>query len=115
MLLKEDRSDLWIARGIPRTWLSDGKTVSVKDAVTYFDKMSYEIRSRVANNAIEATIHPPTRNPPADMKVKLCLRYPEELPIKEVTVNGASWHDSTEDTITIPTGNKKRIEVLATY
>jgi len=115
MLLKEDRSDLWIARGIPRTWLSDGKTVSVKDAVTYFDKMSYEIRSRVANNAIEATIHPPTRNPPADMKVKLRLRHPEELPIKEVTVNGASWHDSTEDTITIPTGNKKRIEVLATY
>jgi len=115
MLLQEDGSDLWIARGIPRAWLGDGKRVSVKDAVTYFGKMSYEIHSRVAQDVIEATIHPPTRNPPADMKIKLRLRHPEGVPIKGVTIDGEPWHESTADTITIPTGNKKQIEVVAEF
>jgi hypothetical protein len=115
MLLKEDGNDLWIARGIPRAWLGDGKTVSVKDAATYFGKMSYEIRSRVAKNVIEATIHPPRRNPPADMKIKLRLRHPEDVPIKSVTIDGEPWHESTADTVTIPTGNKKQIEVVAEF
>ena len=115
MLLQESGDTILLARGIPRAWLEDGKKISVKDAPTYFGPMAYEIRSKVADAAIETTLEPPTRNPPADMKIKLRFRHPEKLPIKDVTVDGEPSQDFREDTITIPTGDKKQIEVMARF
>ena len=115
MLVQEAGKDILLAWAIPRAWLEDAKRIRVRDAATHFGPMSYEIRSKVADGVIEATIEPPARNPPAGMKIKLRFRHPDKLPIKDVTVDGEPWQDFREDTITIPTGDKKQIEVMARF
>jgi hypothetical protein len=56
---------------------------------TYFCPVSYRIASE--RDKITATIHPPRRNPPAMLEIR--LRHPEKRRIAEVTVNGRPHSD----------------------
>lgn len=91
LLVMEEGQTLWLARAIPRAWLEQGKTVSVKDAPTHFGAVDYEIASDVANGRITAIIAMPGRNPAKE--VWLRLRHPGSATIRRVAVNGRPWPD----------------------
>src|SRR5690606_5896695 len=53
MLLNEIGEDtLMIGQAIPRTWLENGKQISVKDAPTYFGPVTFAIEGQNANHEI---------------------------------------------------------------
>jgi hypothetical protein len=105
MLVDERGSDLFIARATPRSWLSDGNTMRVERVHTRFGPMSCTIRSHVSTGTVEATIDPPRRNPPADMRLHLRLRHPEGKRISSVLLNGKPWSQFSEDTVTFAAGD----------
>jgi len=80
---------LILAPGAPRKWFEPGKEFGVEEMATYFGPVSYRIASE--RDKITATIHPPRRNPPAMLEVR--LRHPEKRRIAEVTVNGRPHSD----------------------
>jgi hypothetical protein len=98
------RHELWLAPFVTNNWLKDGMTVAVRDAPTRFGKVSYRIRSSAARGLIEATIEPPTRNPPHCLVLR--LRHPESKPMRAVTVNGRPHtdFDAAAETIRIAPG-----------
>jgi len=91
MLVMEDGRNLWLARATPRSWLEQGKKISVRNAPTHFGTVDYEIVSDVDRGRITATVRMPSRNPPKN--VLLRLRHPQAEPVKSVKVNGAVWKD----------------------
>jgi len=91
LLVMEQGDTLWLARSALREWLEQGKTISVKNAPTFFGTVGYEIVSDVDHGKISATVTMPSRNPPRE--VCLTLRHPKSAPIKSVTVNGKPWKD----------------------
>ena len=114
-LLAEKGNTLYLARGIPKAWLEDGKHIKVEDAPTCFGPMGYEIQSRIAEGRITATIQPPARNVPPGFTIKLRLRHPKDRPITRVTVNGADWPDFTPDTVTMPVKKQEVMKLTAEF
>jgi hypothetical protein len=91
LLVMEDGSSLWLARGTPRAWLEQGRRISVKNAPTRFGTVAYEIKSDVAHGRIRATVTMPNRDP--SVGVLLRFRHPKGSRIKSVLVNGKAWKD----------------------
>jgi hypothetical protein len=74
LLVWEDGQTLWFARGAPREWLEDGKTVKIDRAPTFFGSAGLVLSSEAAQGRISARVKVPSRNPPA--RVWLRLRHP---------------------------------------
>ncbi len=91
MLVCEEGDRLWLARATPRTWLEQGKKISVSQAPTWFGTVAYRIVSDVDHDKIDARFDLPSRSPPA--VVLLRLRTPQARPLKRVAVNGQPWSD----------------------
>ena len=115
MFVAELDGTLHLGRGLPRYWLRDGETIGIKDASTYFGKMSYEIRSKAGEGKIEMALDPPTRNAPQEIVVR--FRHPESKPIRSVTVNGKGWQefDSAKGDIRLPGSTSGHTVIVAEY
>ncbi len=114
MLVMEQDDMLWIARGTPRTWLTQGQQIVVKNAPTHFGPVTYEIVSDVDHGSIAAKVELPARDPPKS--VRLRLRHPVAAPIQRVTVNGKTWSEFNVDKQTIElTGLTGTVHVLVSY
>jgi hypothetical protein len=114
LLVMEMGDALWLAKATPRHWLEQGKSISVKNAPTYFGTVAYEIVSDVDNGKITATVEMPSRKAPKE--VVLRLRHPKAAPIKSVTINGKEWKEFTKDKETITlTGLTGTAVVTARY
>ena len=112
MLVFEDpQSDtLWLAKGAPRSWLEEGKKISVTGAPTRWGRVSFDLTSQVSQGKVEGHVVLPASY---GGTVKLRLRLPEGLRIESATVNGtrAAKFDSAEETVTLPPGMSGRIPV----
>ena len=111
MLITERGDDLWLAPMVTNHWFEDGMKISVKNAPTRFGPTGYEIHSAVAAGRIDATIEPPTRNPPKRIVIR--LRHPQGKPIRSVTVQGKPHKDfdPVKETVTLaPAGEPIRVE-----
>ena len=97
MLLREEGQDLLIGQAMPQAWLAAGKQVEVIRAPTAFGPVSFTVRSEVDRGRILVSIDPPSRRPPASIRVR--LRHPEALPIRGATVNGAPAEVVALDTV----------------
>ena len=91
LLVREDGSNLWLARATPRVWLEQGQRISVKNAPTHFGAVAFEITSDVAHGRIKAMLNLPSRRPARE--VWLRLRHPRTTPMRGVTVNGKDHLD----------------------
>ena len=112
LLMVDD--ELWLARGTPRRWLADGQKIVVKQAPSYYGRMSFTIRSGAAQGRIRATINPPQRNP--YRCIRLRLRHPQQAKMKRVTVNGQEWRDFDPGSETIRLEPARQtLEVVAYY
>ncbi len=114
MLVQERGEQLWLAPFVTNNWLKDGMKISVRNALTRFGKVSYEIQSSAARGCITAVI-----TPPADENLKqivIRLRHPDGLKISGVTVDGREHKnfDPAGDTITIAP-SKQAITIRADY
>jgi hypothetical protein len=114
LLVMEEGQSLWVARGTPRSWLEQGKRISVANAPTYFGTMAYEIVSDVDNGRITATVELPARR--HAKSVLLRFRHPRAVAIKGVTVNGRRWRafDASREVIRL-TGQTGKVVVEARY
>lgn len=105
---------IWIARGTPRSWLEQSRTISVRNAPTYFGPLAYEITSDVDHGRILATIHTPSRTPPQDIYLR--LRHPQAAPIQSVTVDGRPSTDFDPQKEMIRLRNPQgTVKVVGTY
>ncbi|MDR3690309.1 MAG: hypothetical protein P4L46_13085 [Fimbriimonas sp.] len=91
LLVMEDRSNLWLARGTPKEWLADGKSISVRHAPTAFGEVSYQIVSHESAGTIEAMVDLPARRAPKEIWLR--LRHPKAARIESVTVDRKPWKD----------------------
>ena len=115
MLVQERGNELWLAPFATSNWLGDGQRVAVENAPTFFGKVSYQIQSHANESYIEAAIHLPTRQAPADLVLR--LRHPEGKLMRAVTVNGQPHtdFDPREETIRIVPDGAAPIVVRASY
>ncbi len=114
LLVMEDGKSLWITRGAPRDWFSQGQEISVQHAPSAFGEISYRITSSVSSGSISAVIELPTRAPIAE--VRLRIRHPRGLPIKSVLVNGKPWKQTdTRLEVVILTDQTGTVKVEVRY
>ncbi len=73
-LICEEGDALWFGRAVPRQWLEHGKAIRVERAQTFFGPAGLTIRSETDRGRIHAELSLPSRNPPAE--VWLRLRHP---------------------------------------
>src|SRR5262245_1244771 len=64
---------LWLGRGIPRSWLEDGKSVSVTNAPTRWGRVSYTIASHVKTGTVDVELRLPDSRLAAEIRVRLRL------------------------------------------
>lgn len=107
-LVIEEGDTLYLARAAPVSWLTEGETVEVRGAATWFGPVSYSIY--VTAFAVEAVVKPPRRNPPS--KLALRLRRADGRTVREVTVNGspAQW-DADRELAWLPVGGDDELVV----
>lgn len=64
MLLREEGNKLLLLSCIPESWLDDGKVIEVRDAPTYFGKVSFKVQSFRSKGFLKLSIDAAT--PPSD-------------------------------------------------
>jgi hypothetical protein len=114
MFISEEGNDLFLGKAIPRYWLRDGQTVTIRNAATYFGPMSMEIRSAVSQGTITMVLRPPTRNLPKNMYAR--FRHPDGRKMTSVTVNGKTWgnFDVDRELVKLPP-LKEKTTIVAKY
>ncbi|MCB0666633.1 MAG: hypothetical protein KDC80_12445, partial [Saprospiraceae bacterium] len=116
MLINEMGSDiLFIGQAIPRSWLESSKKIQVKNAPTYFGKVSFSLEGESAKNEIVATITLSPGNAPQELWIR--LRHPAKKQIRSVMVNGQPWknYDLQKEIIRIPQPDQERYLISAKY
>ncbi|MBN1851379.1 MAG: NPCBM/NEW2 domain-containing protein [Pirellulales bacterium] len=113
IMLASERGDaLWLAPFVPSAWMTDGNRIAIRKAPTRFGRVDYTLESAVARRRIDATIEPPTREPPRCMILR--VRHPNGESMRSVTVDGKSHRDFDpgKETVTlIPSGSTMHIRV----
>ncbi|MEK7403513.1 MAG: hypothetical protein AAB225_00250 [Acidobacteriota bacterium] len=116
MLVHEGENEtLVLGLATPRKWLEDGKKIEVRQAPTWYGRLSLLIESRAASGQIRATIEPPDRRNPRLLLLR--LRHPQAKGIRSVTVNGKTWtdFDPRREWLRLPNPEQRRYEVVADY
>lgn len=109
MLYLEEGDTLRLLSGIPRSWLDDGKSIELKNVVSYFGPLSLSVNSRLNSGTVSASVECSSDRMP--QTVMLRLPHPEgKRPLK---VNGGTF-DPEFETVVIKdfTG---RAEILIEY
>lgn len=99
LFVREENEDvLVIGQAIPREWLTAGRQCGLRNTATWFGPSS--IRYTGADNAIEADLEGPRRNPPKRLRVR--FRDPRQRPIAAVNVNGQPWRRFDGEWVDLP-------------
>lgn len=71
MLYMETDQSLNLLRAIPRSWMENGKTITVEKAATYFGPLSFSVESKLGQGRIEAVIECPGERKPQHVSIRL--------------------------------------------
>lgn len=116
MLVFEDSLafEVWLAKAVPRRWLADGCRVRVTESQTRWGPITYEIRSRIDSDLIEATVDLPRRR---EGPVILRLRVPNGRLIRSVDLDGQSWEhfNRAAEYVVLPQELSGSVRVIADY
>ena len=105
---------LWLARATPRAWLEDGKTIAVEAASTRWGRIGYTIASQLKSNMIRATLDLPATGIAAEIRLR--LRAPGDRRVQSAKLDGRPLHiDEDGETVIVPPGASKRVEVIARF
>jgi hypothetical protein len=89
LLVLEEGTELWLAAGVPRSWLAAGKQISLRQMPTTFGPVDLELDAR--ENEILCHLRLPSRNPPS--RAWLVLRVPAPKALAAVEIDGRPWLD----------------------
>ena len=105
---------LWLAKGVPQSWLKDGKSISVREAPTRWGRVGFSLDSNLSHGRILVRVNFP--NSAFGATTYLRLRAPDGKKIRSVTLNRAPWSqfDPAGETVTIPRGYSGTVELIAT-
>ncbi len=114
MLVMESGTELHLARGTPRDWLKGGQQIAIRNAPTYFGKLSYQLDPAADLLSIHARIELPKDKLPT--RTTLRFRHPTQKRIKSVTLNGRPWSkfDPDKEWIDLPNDGSE-ISLVAHY
>jgi len=117
MLVYEDpiSDTLWLAKGTPRSWLEDGRTIAVSRAPTAWGRISFSLHSHLQAGRVEGLVELPEM--PLTGRVKLRLRVPEGHQIQSVVLAGKPWtqFDAEEESVTVPVESKRPLPLTISY
>jgi len=116
LVFEEPDSDVvWLAKGTPRSWLEEGKTIAVYNAPTRWGRLSYNLHSHLQNGTVEARVVWASGAP--STRAKLRLRVPAGHRIRSVTLNGKPWDqfNVAEETVTLPPCRKRQLDLTVHY
>lgn len=105
MLVFEDPESetVWLAKGTPRNWLENGKTIAVTGVPTRFGQLGFKVASSLKTDRVNGEVSLP---PTFSATVKIRCRVPDARKISSVELNGRPWtqFNTAEETITLPAG-----------
>lgn len=115
VLEHSDEDVLYLAKGIPRSWLVSGKPVRIENAPTRWGRVSLELQAEPSGRSIAGKILLATSGKPSQIHLK--LRLPLQYALSRVTVNGrdAKLAGNRNDTVVISTGQQKQFDIRAQY
>lgn len=116
LVFEEPATDVvWLAKGTPRSWLEEGKTIAVSNAPTRWGSLSFRLRSHLQKGTVEARVAWGSKPPSA--LVKLRLRVPVGHRISSVTANGKPWDqfNAEAETVTLPSTRKRQVDLTIHY
>ncbi len=115
LLVHETRGPEGAPRGLelafstPRPWLADGESIDVEGAPTSFGRVSFSLSRQ--GDTVVGTIDPPSKPPPASLRLR--LRLPAGEHVGAVRVNGSQVAiDRRTDTIDL-TGLEGHLQLEA--
>jgi GH15 family glucan-1,4-alpha-glucosidase len=98
MLVRESDSELIIASGVPREWLSPGRSIEIKNFPTLYGPISYILRA--FDNRLELSINSP--------KAKYCrIVLPSAVKIIGLEADGRELSSFSADRCTFPAASSK--------
>jgi hypothetical protein len=89
-----DRDELVLCAATPRPWLADGQHIAVHGFSTRFGDVTYTIESQLDAGMIRIALDPPTRRPPAVIRIR--LRHPAGDSIKVAKITEGRGDISVE-------------------
>jgi hypothetical protein len=102
--LEHDRT-LKLLAGIPRRWLEDGKSITLRRVASYFGPLDLQVVSQVNTGSIHASI---TLRDQRRLPASVTLRLPHPEGRKAVGVEGGRYDPKTETvTVTLVRGKAK--------
>ncbi len=116
MLIHERENEtLLLCQATPRRWLEDGQQIAVKNAPTYYGKISFTVTSHIAQGQMEVHIDRVNDLHPQILLVR--LRHPQSKPIRSVLVNDQDWRDFDvqKEWIAIQNPTQNHYVILANY
>src|SRR5260370_2565006 len=117
MLVLEDSDEdrLYFAKGLPREWVASGKEIKIEGAPTRWGRVNFSMVSPPSSSIVNATVDLARAGSPKEIHVK--MRLPKRKALQTVKVNGqaAAIAGTNKDTVIIPTGNRKRFEIVAQF
>ena len=117
MLVLEDSDEdrLYLAKGMPRTWVGSGSEIGIDHAPTRWGRVSFALQASPDTKAAQGNVEFFGTKPPAEVYFK--LRLPAHSSLRFVTVNGSDLDEGNirGDVIVIKTEGIKKFDVLAKW
>jgi hypothetical protein len=108
VLEDSDHDRLYLAKGLPRSWLASGKKIGIDRAPTRWGRVSFELQASPETKALQGHIELLGNKAPAEIYLK--IRLPVNSTIQSLKVNGHAINASAiqRDTIVIKTEGIKK-------
>jgi hypothetical protein len=117
MLVLEDSDEdrLYLAKGVPRSWVGSGKKIGIERAPTRWGNVSFAFQASAETHALQGHIEFLGTKVPKEVYFK--LRLPVPASPRSLTVNGRAANISTihRETIIIRTGGIKKFALLGQW
>lgn len=116
LIFEDPEADiLWLAKAIPREWLTNGKRVAVKAARTTWGRIDFSIESHMKRKTITVKLQLPANGLSAETRLR--LRAPNEVQIRSVVVNGkhSTQFDSVNETLSIAPRTGGELNIVVHY
>ncbi|MBP7937195.1 MAG: hypothetical protein KA354_21330 [Phycisphaerae bacterium] len=86
MLIQERDATLYLLQGVPRAWFTQGETITIREAPTWYGPVSLRSTSDIEHQTVSLDLSLPPRI--AETAVRLRLRLPGGLSVKTATASG---------------------------
>ena len=105
MLYQEHGSTLRLLSGIPRAWLAEGQTITLRDVASYFGRLSLEVTAALDRGEIGAVVRCPGERRP--QRVELRLPHPQGL--RATSAVGGAYEAARETVVLEPFSGEARV------